>query len=194
MPVDTDTAQFQALERGAGEEALRVWESPVYVVVLGRSGVVARDVHADVCGSDGVAIVRRDSGGGAVVLGPGCMNYSLVLSLDRRPELRDVRASYRKILGRLVRLLGVSGLEVCGTSDLAIAGRKVSGNAQRRGRRALLHHGTLLYGFDARMAERYLREPQRRPDYRGERRHTEFLGNLPLTGEQILDALQGMVG
>ena len=94
-----DTSLYDALESAAGEEALRVWESPARVVVLGRSGVVARDVEADACAADRVAIVRRDSGGGAVVLGPGCLNYSLVLSLGRRPQLRDVRASYRQILG-----------------------------------------------------------------------------------------------
>jgi len=183
------TALYDALESGAGTEALRVWESAARVVVLGRSGVISRDVEADACAADGVAIVRRDSGGGAVVLGPGCLNYALVLSLERRPQLRDVRASYRQILGWLVRRLAVPGLEISAGSDLAIAGRKVSGNAQRRGARALLHHGTLLYAFDARAAERYLKEPARRPDYRGDRRHAEFLGNLPLSVRQIRDAL-----
>jgi lipoate-protein ligase A len=186
-----DTSLFHALESAAGPEALLVWESPARVVVLGRSGVVSRDVEADACAADGVAIVRRDSGGGAVVLGPGCLNYSLVLSLERRPQLRDVRASYRQILGWLVRSLAVPGLEIRGGSDLAIAGRKVSGNAQRRGARALLHHGTLLYAFDARAAERYLKEPARRPDYRRDRGHAEFLGNLPLSSRQIRDCLYG---
>ena len=184
-----DAALFHALESAADTEALRVWESPAQVVVLGRSGVVSRDVETDACAADGVAIVRRDSGGGAVVLGPGCLNYSLVLSLARRPQLRDVRSSYQQILGWLVRSLAVPGLEIRGWSDLAIEGRKVSGNAQRRGTRALLHHGTLLYAFDARAAERYLKEPARRPDYRGDRRHAEFLGNLPLSSRQIRDAL-----
>ena len=184
-----DLALFHALESAAGTEALRVWESAAPVVVLGRSGVVARDVEADACAADGVPIVRRDSGGGAVLLGPGCINYSLVLSLGRRPGLRDVRASYRQILGWLIRALAVPGVAIQGGSDLAMAGRKVSGNAQRRGARALLHHGTLLYAFDARAAGRYLKEPLRRPDYRGGRRHVEFLGNLPRSGSQIRHAL-----
>jgi len=184
-----ETALYDALESAAGEEALRVWESPAQVVVVGCSAVVSRDVDRDACAADGVAIVRRDSGGGAVLLGPGCINYSLVLSLERRPQLRDVRASYRQLLGWLVRSLAVPGLEIRGCSDLAIEGRKVSGNAQRRGARALLHHGTLLYAFDARAAERYLKEPARRPDYRGDRRHMDFLGNLPLSGRQIRGAL-----
>jgi lipoate-protein ligase A len=68
---------------------------------------------------------------------------------------------------------------------LVVDGRKVSGNAQRRGRRALLHHGTLLYAFDPALAERYLREPRRRPPYRATRTHAEFMGNLPLSADAL---------
>ncbi len=191
LDLALDNALFHALESGAGEESLRVWECTTPVVVLGCSGVVSRDVDADACAADGVPIMRRTSGGGAVVLAPGCLNYSLVLSLERRPQLRDVCASYRQILGWLVQRLDVPGLEIRGLSDLAIAGRKVSGNAQRRGTRALLHHGTLLYAFDARMAVRYLKEPARRPEYRADRDHARFLGNLPLSTQQIQERLCG---
>ena len=70
-------------------------------------------------------------------------------------------------------------------------GRKVSGNAQRRGRRALLHHGTLLYDFDPGLAARYLKEPIRRPAYRSGRCHADFIGNLPLSAEDDPGAARG---
>jgi len=168
---------------------LRVWESPVPAVVLGRSGSIARDVNEAACAADGVEILRRTSGGGAVLLGPGCVNYSLLLSLEIHPELRDVRASYRLILGWLIQALRVPGLEIRGLSDLAIGGRKVSGNAQHRGSGTLLHHGTLLCGLDAQLIERYLKEPARQPDYRQGRSHREFLGALPLTADIIRQRL-----
>ena len=187
--LELDRSLFQSLEAGEEAQTLRMWESPVPVVVLGRSGVIARDVVEDACAADGVAILRRDSGGDAVLLGRGCVNYSLFLSLGRHPELRDVRASYRLILGCLIRALAIPGLEVLGLSDLAIGGRKVSGNAQRRGCRALLHHGTLLYAFDPELTEKYLREPLRQPDYRQGRRHGEFLGNVPLSAGQIRERI-----
>jgi lipoate-protein ligase A len=82
------------------------------------------------------------------------------------------------------------GLSVAGETDLAFRGRKVSGNAQRRGRRALIHHGTLLFEFDARLATRYLKEPARQPAYRVGRRHAAFLGNLPLSVETIRARLE----
>ena len=183
--IALDTALVRAVEGGAQGETLRLWESPARVVVVGRSGVISNEVEQEACAADGVAVLRRDSGGGAVLLGPGCMSFSLLLSLGRHPGLRNVRLSYVLILGCLARALAVPGLEIRGVSDLAIGGRKVSGSAQRRGRQALLHHGTLLYEFAPRWVERYLKQPSRQPDYRSGRRHADFLGNLPLSRDQI---------
>jgi lipoate-protein ligase A len=180
-----DRRWFHRLENGTEAEALHIWESPVPVIVLGRSGSASNAVVSEACAADGVAILRRDSGGGAVLLGPGCICYSLLLSLDRRPALRDVRLSYQRILGHVIAALAVPGLAIRGLADLAMGERKVSGNAQRRGSRALLHHGTLLYAFEPTTVEKYLLEPSRQPDYRAARRHVDFLGNLPLSADDI---------
>lgn len=175
---------FLAVETGASEGAWRIWEAPRPVVCVGRSGRVADELHEDRCAGDEVPVIRRETGGGAVVLAPGCLNYAVVLPLASQPELIDVAASYRLILGRLVRAIALPGLAIAGMTDLALAGRKVAGSAQRRGRRALLHHGTLLHDFDASLATRYLAEPARQPAYRARRSHADFLANLPRsTGE-----------
>ena len=177
--ITLDAAHFRALEENKGGEVLRFWECESPAVVVGALATVGRQVDEDACLADGVPIVRRISGGGAVVLSRGCLNYSLILSLEARPELRPVAVSYSLILGPLLEALQLPGLSISGTGDLAIGDRKVSGNAQRRGRRALLHHGTLLYGFDVRLMTRYLKEPDRRPAYRGSRCHAEFVTNAP---------------
>jgi lipoate-protein ligase A len=160
------------------------------VVVVGRSTDLAADVRLDICRDDQVPVLRRCSGGGAVVLGPGCLNYAVVLSLVSWPELTNVAASFHLILGRIVAALGISGLSLAGETDLALDGRKVSGNAQRRGRRALIHHGTLLCGFDSRLASRYLQQPARQPAYREGRCHAEFMGNLPLSAATVRARLE----
>ena len=152
---------------------------------MGRHSDVCSDVNLEACRIDDVPVLRRCSGGGAVVLGPGCLNYAVALPLVSWPELTDVAAGFQCILGRIVTVLGISGLSLAAGTDLVLGGRKVSGNAQRRGRRALLHHGTLLHGFDPRLATRYLKEPIRRPAYRAARCHDAFLGNLPLSAETI---------
>jgi lipoate-protein ligase A len=88
-----------------------------------------------------------------------------------------------------VSALGLPGLALHGQSDLAIDERKISGNAQRRGRRALLHQGTLLYAFELRLMERYLKEPPRQPAYRAGRRHALFVTNAPLQSRVVKMAI-----
>lgn len=179
--IARDWQLFQAVEAGDQTFLCRIWEVSEPAVILGRSNAVADHVIQSACDEDQVPIVRRWSGGGAVVLGPGCVNYALALSTDAYPRLHDVAVSFSLILSRLATELRISGLAIDGGTDLVMNDRKISGNAQRRGRRALLHHGTLLYDFDSALATRYLREPVRRPAYRGTRAHAAFLANLPLT-------------
>lgn len=185
-----DLALFQAVETGSARNRCRCWHATRPVVVVGRHGNVADEVLHETCRADNVRVLRRFSGGGAVVLAPGCLNYAVVLPFASRPELTDVAGSFQFILRRIVAALGVSGLSLAAETDLVLAGRKVSGNAQRRGRRALIHHGTLLYGFDPELATRYLKEPARQPAYRAARRHAEFIGNLPLSADTIRERLE----
>ncbi len=178
-----DEALLLAAEAGAGGEVLRLWEWPHPAVVLGAGCRLAEEVDEEACWSDGVPILRRSSGGGTVLLGPGCLLYTIVLRFDRAPELAQVQTSYRYILGRIAGALG--GGTPAGISDLALDGRKVSGNAQQRKREHLLHHGSLLYAFDAGRVGRYLRPPPRQPDYRAGREHAAFLRNLDHSQDEL---------
>ncbi|MGE3806979.1 MAG: biotin/lipoate A/B protein ligase family protein, partial [Gemmataceae bacterium] len=77
------------------------------------------------------------------------------------------------------------GIHSSGTSDLVLGDRKVSGNAQQRKRRFLLHHGTLLYAFAGGRVARYLKQPARQPDYRQGRSHADFLVNINAPVEDL---------
>jgi lipoate---protein ligase len=181
-----DEALLLEAEAGRDGEVLRFWEWPGPAVVLGAGSKLHTDVDVDACERDGVPILRRASGGGTVLLGPGCLLFSLVLRFDRAPALRDVNASYRYILGRIVGALQpLAALECAGISDMAVAGRKCSGNAQQRKSQCLLHHGTLLYGFDLAQIGRYLRPPENQPAYREGRPHLEFVANLPAAAADL---------
>jgi lipoate-protein ligase A len=182
-----DEALLLEAEAGRGGEVLRLWEWPRYAVVLGAGCALADDVDEAACGADGVPILRRASGGGTVLLGPGCLCYSLVLSYERGPALREITPSYVYILDRVRQSLAglLPTIEQAGTSDLAGAGLKFSGNAQQRKRNYLLHHGTLLYDFDLSRIGRYLRMPGRQPEYRARRDHAAFVRNLPACAEEL---------
>lgn len=190
-----------AEEDPAGREVLRIWESPQPVVVAGRSSRIAQEIDTDTCGKLGIPIVRRSSGGATIVAGPGCLMYAVVLSFQARPELRDISLAHRFALGRIVDalnpLIGEAGVVACGgTSDLALTdaspaalARKFSGNSMRVKRNHFLYHGTLLYNFNLQLLASCLRTAPRQPGYRSAREHLDFVMNVPLTRQQLLEAL-----
>nr|WP_303652726.1 lipoate--protein ligase family protein [Paludisphaera mucosa] len=170
-----------------GPPTMRLWEQADFAVVLGSSRRLADEVDIGRCREDGVAVARRTSGGGTVLIGPGALNATVVLPMDYAPELVTVDGAQAYVLGRVADALRERGpaVEVRGSGDLTVAGRKFSGSAQRRLRRRLMVHATILYDFPIARIARYLRIPGRQPDYRGGRTHEDFLMNLAL-GRRIL--------
>ena len=191
-----DEALLNRVEDGAEEEVLRFWESAVPFVVLGVSQRWAEHVREATCSADGVPVLRRCSAGGCVLQGPGCLNFALVMRQDRLPDISSPRRSYRYILERIACVLRGHGVKVAheGICDLAVDGIKVSGNAQKRRRRAILHHGTLLHRMDATALTRYLLEPADRPGYRGVRTHEQFVGALKLSPATLKDVVRDAFG
>src|SRR5437773_4119018 len=148
-----DEALLDWCDEGAGPEVLRFWEPQQHFVVVGYSNRVGREVNVEACRERGTPILRRCSGGGTVLQGPGCLNYSLILRIDSDPALQTVTGTNRFVMehnrAALETLLVRSSrreeplssnfqlstfnfqLCVCGHTDLAIDGRKFSGNAQR---------------------------------------------------------------
>jgi lipoate-protein ligase A len=191
--VALDEALLDAAEQLAGPgEVLRLWEPSRPMVVIGRASQAEVEVRCDVCTKQDVPVLRRCSGGAAIVTGPGCLMYAVVLSLEHRPHLRSIDYAHEFILGRLVAALETSapGVQRCGTSDLAIDGRKFSGNSMRVSRSHLLYHGTLLYQFPLELIADCLKTPPRQPEYREGRDHLEFVTNLKVTPDQLRTALR----
>ena len=172
---------------------LSFWESGAYFVVLGYGKQLSAEVYKEQCLGLNIPILRRASGGGTVVQGPGCLNYSLVLPINSHPELESITTTNRYIMEKtraaLVPLVR-GELKVEGHTDLTINGRKISGNAQRRKRRCLLFHGSFLLNFDLELISRTLRLPPQRPDYRKDRPHQDFITNLNIEPSEIEKALK----
>lgn len=184
-----DDVLLHLAEQGQQGEALRFWESPEYFVVLGRIGKERDDVNFDGIGNDCIPLMRRSSGGGTVLQGKGCLNYSLVLSKELDPQIADLRKSYQIILSKVVRAFKRLGIEsmFCPTSDIALVenNKKISGNAQRRLKKFILHHGTILYDFDLKKIEQYLKIPRNIPEYRQGRPHLDFVANISASAGDI---------
>jgi lipoate-protein ligase A len=188
-----DEALLELCEKNEEDGLLRVWEAERYFVVLGYSNKIASEVKVAACQAKGIPIFRRFSGGGTVLQGPGCLNYSLAVNNERLGIPVDLTASYRFVLERHVKFCAGQGWEavqIQGISDLALNGRKFSGNAQHRKRLCTLFHGTFLTSFDITLIETFLQMPSRQPAYRNNRSHEDFLSNLEMTPQNVCRALK----
>ncbi|MEW6301993.1 MAG: lipoate--protein ligase family protein [Verrucomicrobiota bacterium] len=188
-----DEALLDWAEEGRSGEVLRFWEARQPFVVVGYSNKVHDEVFPEACRACGVPILRRCSGGGTVVQGPGVLNYTLVLRIDETGPLGTITGANRFIMERqrlAVEKLVHRPVSVSGHTDLAMDERKFSGNAQRRRRQFLIFHGTFLLKLDAALMEQLLPYPSRDPDYRRGRAHTEFLTVLRVPADSLKTGLR----
>jgi len=175
-----------------GPAVLRFWEPRHDAVVLGASRSIREDVLVEACRADGVPILRRSSGGGTVVVGPGVLNVAIILPETRAPGLWAVDAAHRYVLERLAESIRRAGQPVTieGLGDLVIGGRKCGGSAQRRLKHWFMVHCSLLYQMPVERIARYLALPDRQPAYRRRRSHQDFLSNLPLPRRILVEAIR----
>jgi lipoate-protein ligase A len=189
-----DEALLDAAEAGAGDEVLRFWESRESFVVVGYANKVAVEVNVAACETHGIPILRRCSGGGTVVQGPGCLNYTLVLRITADGPLHSIGIANQFIMERnraaIESLFKTFNLSIRGHTDLAIGERKFSGNSQRRRKHFLLFHGTFLLNFDLSLVSELLPIPSKQPDYREHRTHDRFLTNLNVSVDKVKAALR----
>jgi len=191
-----DEALWEDCEAG-GPERLRLWESATPFVVVGYANQVTAEVNLAACREREVPVLRRVTGGGTVVQGPGCLNYSLILRTDHHAATASITQTNLWIMNRhasAVTDLLDRPVRRRGDTDLAIGDHKFSGNAQRRGRQALLFHGSLLLDFDLELVGALLLTPSRQPDYRAGRAHGDFVMNLGVDAGVVKAALRAVWG
>lgn len=118
------------------------------VVVVGRNQNTLEEINPEAVKSQGVEVVRRLSGGGAVYHDAGNLNFTFIVNEENRAGL-----DFARFTGPVIKTLARMGIkaENSGRNDITIGGRKFSGNAQCRFKHRLLHHGTLM--FDCRIED-----------------------------------------
>jgi lipoate-protein ligase A len=187
-----DEALMDMCEEGYDQDILRFWEPQECFVVLGYSSKISSEVHLSSCERHRIPVLRRSSGGGTVLQGPGCLNYSLVLQIRDQGPFKTITETSAFVMNShkqaLEPLIGRE-IEIQGFTDMTLKGAKFSGNAQRRKRRFLLFHGTFLLRLDIALVEELLPLPVKQPAYRQSRGHRDFLTNLSIAPEAIRSAL-----
>lgn len=155
-----DEALLESAAAGA-PPALRLygWNPPA--VSIGYFQGISEEVDTEACGRYGFDIVRRISGGGAV-LHKSELTYSVILPpAYRHFAPADLNESYRVLCSGLVeglKLLGVKAV-FSGVNDILAGGKKISGSAQTRRLGCLLQHGTILLDNDLDVMFEVLKVP-----------------------------------
>lgn len=114
-------------------------------VIIGKHQNTIEEVNMKYVNENGIRVVRRLSGGGAVYHDLGNVNFTFIVD-DVEKEILDFKVYTMPVIAALKRL-GVEA-QTSGRNDLTINGKKISGNAQYLYKNRLLHHGTLLFDTD----------------------------------------------
>jgi len=172
-----EEAVLESLDSGERSPAWITWTSAAPAAVLGTARAAGTDLRLEALRADGVKVLRRRSGGGTVILGAVSPVVTLLDAVGG-----DIRECYDRFCEVLIAALGRLGVEAAfePAADLAVAGRKISGLAQRRKRRGALVTASVLLESLAVESEKYLVEPVAAdaPEYRKGRGHAGFMTSL----------------
>ena len=202
-----DEALLNSAEAGDGGEILRFWEPQEYFVVVGYANKVETEVNVAACAARKVPIFRRCSGGGTVLQGPGCLNYTLILQIAKNPPLASI--SWREPVHHGTKSRGdrirsqkpEAGRRHCRPGPHRFdAGHPspaqpapLPGNSPAIPSAASGGSCCFMEPFCwtsiSRWSTKLLRMPSRQPDYRNRRGHTDFLTNLNLPAARLKSAL-----
>ncbi len=155
MNMAVDEAILTARIEGKVPNTLRLYRWQPSTVSVGRNQNPASEVYLDACKQQGVDVVRRISGGGAVYHDfEGEVTYSKVAP-TQDIAAGDITAVYAKVYEAVkdsLRLLGItadfSGGDAKNCPNMTVHGKKISGSSQTITRGTVLQHGTLLRSID----------------------------------------------
>ncbi|KWW16918.1 MULTISPECIES: lipoate--protein ligase [Peribacillus] len=111
-------------------------------IIIGRNQNTIEEINADYVDGNGITVVRRLSGGGAVYHDLGNLNFSFITKDDG-----DSFHNFKKFTQPVVETLEKLGIhaELSGRNDILAEGKKISGNAMFSTKGRMFSHGTLLF-------------------------------------------------
>ncbi len=133
-------AAEEYLVQNLSEEIFMLWRND-NTIVIGRNQNTLGEINYDYVRTQGISVVRRMSGGGAVFHDLGNINFTFIVNSD------NDFSNYQKFTEPVIDFLHTLGVEarLKGRNDLVIGEQKISGNAQYMYKNRMMHHGTLLY-------------------------------------------------
>ncbi|MDR2503746.1 MAG: lipoate--protein ligase [Deltaproteobacteria bacterium] len=149
----TNLATEEYIFRHMGEEdCLLLWRNDKTIVV-GLHQNALEEINTAFVEENGIKVVRRITGGGAVYHDMGNLNFSFITRAEDAARMTMER--FTLPIARVLSSLGLQA-EAGGRNDILAGGCKVSGNAQALFKKRFLHHGTLLFDADLSMLSKAL--------------------------------------
>lgn len=146
--------------------SLFMWRT-IPSVWIGINQNVYKECYLDQMRQDGVALIRRPSGGGAVYRDLGDATFSFIRHVGDcgmdSPRIKEVKELNNSIILKSLKEFGVDAV-VKGRNDIVLPmirqGKyvepKISGSAYRLGKGLFVHHGTMLLNLDMNNVGKYL--------------------------------------
>ncbi len=131
---------FEAMSKE--QSYFMLWQN-ANAVIVGRYQNTAKEVNQSYLRENGIKVVRRLSGGGAVYHDLGNLNFTYITDAKTAQNGLDFELFAGPVAAAL-QSFGVPA-EVSGRNDITVHGKKFSGNAQYRKDGRVMHHGTLMY-------------------------------------------------
>lgn len=160
-----------------------VWRNGPSIIV-GRHQNTLEEIDEAFIRESGIPVVRRGTGGGAVYHDEGNLNFSFLTTISR-----NEKAEFAPFMRLMVDALGDLGIqaELSSRNDITVAGRKISGSAQRRSGQKLLHHGTMLVDLNMSVLGRALTGNPDKYRSKGVASHRSRVANLREFMDPALD-------
>lgn len=164
------------------EQDALVWQPDKVYIILGQRDNIEDAVVIDEVRRKNAVIMQRPSGGHSVVLTPKTIVVSIV---SRKHELTAIKTFFRDCNMRIINALikqGVNGLSILGISDVVLNEKKIVGSSMYRGKDFLFFHAVVNIAENPSYIAQFLKHPKTEPEYRKNRKHSEFISSLEEQG------------
>ncbi len=180
-----DLPDSQLLKPNGQPRAMKFWVPTETLVVIGNGSKPQNEIVADMIRTDRIPVVRRSTGGCAVVLSRKMAIVSFAVYTENQRDSGEYFRIFNSIIIDALTKMGVRDVSHKGRSDIAIGEQKIAGTAIYRNKRSVFYHGVINLAGDAKQIDRYLKHPPREPEYRRNRKHSEFVTSLEAEGYSI---------
>jgi lipoate-protein ligase A len=157
-----DDAIAQRVATGVSLPTLRLYTYHSHCALVGRFQNIENEIHLDYCRSHGIAVNRRPTGGGAIIMGENQLGVALMIPAVGEDTYGRARELMEKFSAGLVWALHQFGVKAQfrRKNDVEVNGRKIAGlGIYRAGNGGLLFHASLLVDLDVPLMLRVLNTP-----------------------------------